>query len=287
MIISASRRTDIPAFFSDWFFERLRQGYVEVKNPFNAKQIRRISLRRTDVDCMVFWTKNPEPMLKQLDRLSGFAYYFLFTLTGYGKDVEPGIPSKDEDLISSFLNLADRIGPERVIWRYDPIFLSEKYTLERHREHFEKIARALKGYTEKCVISFMDFYRNTQKRMSEVAPGQWREETMRQAAEQLAIIAMSYGIGMETCAEEIDLSGVGVGHASCVDAALIERITGKNPNAEKDRYQRPGCGCAASVDIGAYNTCPGGCKYCYANYNLGQVAKNIKSYDPMSSILCG
>ena len=287
MIISVSRRTDIPAFYSDWFFERIRKGYAEVKNPYNAKQIRRVSLRLDDVDCIVFWSKNPAPMLKKLYMLEGYTYYFLFTLTGYGREVERGIPSKKDVVIPAFLDLAKAIGPKRVIWRYDPIFLSPDYPLEYHLERYEMLARTLKGHTEKCIISFMDMYRNTEKNMRALRPEVWRDETMRAAAKGLSRIALSYGIRMESCAEEMDLSAYGIGHSSCIDKALIGQITGREFDAPKDRFQRPACGCAASVDIGTYNTCPGGCRYCYANYNAGLTRKNMEQYNTAAPILCG
>ncbi len=287
MIISASRRTDIPAFYSDWFFGRVRERLAEVKNPFNATQLRRVSLAPEDVDCIVFWTKNPAPMLRRLDRLSDYDYYFLFTLTGYGRDVEPNLPSKDGVVIPAFLRLADIIGPKRVVWRYDPVFLSPEYPLDFHMEQFNGLARKLTGHTEKCIISFMDTYRNTEKQMSGLLPEEWTEKKMRAAAQGLSRIAHSYGMKMETCAEAVDLSEFGISHASCIDKALVEKITEKKLDIKKDRYQRPECGCAGSVDIGAYNTCPGGCKYCYANYNAGLVRKNIEKFDKTSPGLCG
>ena len=287
MIVSASRRTDIPGYYSGWLFQRIREGYALVRNPFNAVQIRRVSLLPGDVDCFVFWTKNPAPMLDQLDRLAGFDYYFQFTLTSYGIDAEENVSLKKRDVISAFLRLAEKIGPERVIWRYDPIFLTPKYTLDYHFENFYKIARDIKGHTLKCTISFLDFYRNTENNMKELNPEKWNTDKMRAAAKGLSAIALSYGMKMDTCAEEIDLSDFGITHASCIDIQLIERIFGYKPDVSNDKNQRPECGCAASVDIGIYNSCPNGCKYCYANYNTGTIEKNVLRYDEKSQFLCG
>ncbi len=278
MIVSASRRTDIPAFYSEWFFERVLDGFALVPNPFNANQVRRVSLLPEDVDCIVFWTKNPAPMLKRLDEIKGYPFYFQYTITAYGNDVEPGIPPAEERL-QSFLVLADRIGPERVVWRYDPVFLSPQYTLGWHLDFFEKTARTLQGSTRRCTISFMDFYKSIKKRMQPLGPQKWTEEAMRVAAQALVEIAHLYGLEMNTCAEETDLSDFGIGHARCIDPALIERLFGVRVDAGKDKYQRPACGCAASVDVGIYNTCPGGCKYCYANYNEGMVKKNFAAHN--------
>jgi hypothetical protein len=287
MIISASRRTDIPAFYTDWFFRRLKEGFAAVRNPFNANQVKRVSLVPEDTDCIVFWTKNPTPMLDRLKELGGHHFYFLFTLTPYGREVEGNLPSKKDVVLPAFLRLAEMIGPERVVWRYDPVFLSPRYTLETHMERFGYLANKLAGYTEKCIISFLDTYSSTEKRMREINPEDWQEVTMRTTARELSKIAHSYGMKMETCAEAIDLSEFGIGHANCIDGALAERIVKRKLDIKKDKYQRPECGCAESVDIGAYNTCPGGCLYCYANYNAGVVKKNTGRYNVVSPILCG
>lgn len=163
MIISASRRTDIPTYYSDWFFNRIKEGFVFVRNPMNAHQISRIDLRPDVVDGIVFWTKNPLPMLDRLDLLKEYTYYFQFTLTSYGEDVESNIPSKSNVIIPSFQRLSDKLGPERVIWRYDPIFLSQKYSIDYHIHYFEMLAKRLSLYTKKCTISFLDYYCNTEK----------------------------------------------------------------------------------------------------------------------------
>ena len=164
MIISASRRTDIPTYYSDWFFNRIKEGFVFVRNPMNAHQISRIDLRPDVVDGIVFWTKNPLPMLDRLDLLKEYTYYFQFTLTSYGEDVESNIPSKSNVIIPSFQRLSDKLGPERVIWRYDPIFLSQKYSIDYHIHYFEMLAKRLSLYTKKCTISFLDYYCNTEKK---------------------------------------------------------------------------------------------------------------------------
>ena len=160
MIISASRRTDIPAYYSDWFFERIRAGYVLVRNPMNTHQVSRIILSPDVCDGIVFWTKNPLPMLGRLSELSDYPYYFQFTLNAYGRDVEPNIPQKDSVLIPGFIKLSRLTGRERVVWRYDPILLNEKYTLGYHLKYFEKLAQRLHPYTEKCIVSIVDNYRS-------------------------------------------------------------------------------------------------------------------------------
>ena len=162
-IISVSRRTDIPAFYENWFFRNLKQGYVFVKNPYNSYQIKKISLKKEDVLCFVFWTKNPFPMFAKLDLLNEYNYYFLFTLNPYGNDIETNVPDKNR-LIEIFRTLSEKIGKKRVIWRYDPILLSEKYDLEFHYRQFEFFVEKLHCHTEKCIISFIDFYKKTMNR---------------------------------------------------------------------------------------------------------------------------
>lgn len=255
-------------------------------NPFNANQVKRVSLVPEDVDCIVFWTKDPSPMLERLNELKGYPYYFQFTLTAYDNDAEPNVPAK-EDCLRAFLALSDKIGSERVIWRYDPIFLSPKYTIDCHLDFFEKAARTLQDHTSKSIISFMDSYKSIKKRMQPLMPQPWTEEKMREAVKGLSEIAFSYGIGMDTCAEEIGLSDLNIGHARCIDPGLIERLFHITVDAGKDKYQRPACGCAASADIGIYNTCPAGCLYCYANYNEGMIKRTIAKHNASAPALFG
>ena len=162
MIISASRRTDIPTYYSEWFLNRIKDGFVYVRNPMNVHQISKISLSPDVVDGIVFWTKNPVPMLDKLYNLQDYAYYFQFTVNSYGKDIEANIPSKNDIIVPAFRELSRIIGAEKVIWRYDPIMLTSKYTIDYHVNYFNELAKRLSGYTHKCVISFVDFYRNTQ-----------------------------------------------------------------------------------------------------------------------------
>jgi DNA repair photolyase len=289
MIISVSRRTDIPCHYSAWFFERLREGFAFSRNPMNTRQLRRVSLSPGDVDALVFWSKNPRPMLEKLSLLDGYPFYVQFTLNAYGRDIEPGLPPKSA-LVETFKKLSGAIGPHRVIWRYDPILLNDNYTVGRHIEQFALLARALRGYTEKVTISFIDIYPKIMKSMTE-----YRIEDMNAnknndkeiLAEELSALARTNGFTMDSCAESIDLSRYGISHGRCIDARLIERIGGRPVRAAKDRSQRPACGCAASVDIGAYNSCATGCVYCYANHSRHAVEANRKNHYPSSPLLIG
>ena len=235
-----------------------------VRNPMNCHQVRKVSLAPQDVDCIVFWTKDPAPMLDRLHLLKDYPYYFQFTLTPYGNDIEPNLSSKSE-ISDTFLRVSDKVGNKRIIWRYDPIILSASINNDYHRDHFHDLARQLSGYTQKCIISFLDMYRRIQSRMHHHSVRPPDDAEMRALAEQLAQIAGSYGMNVATCAEKIDLTNLGIEHGKCIDDHLISELTGRKLNIAKDKNQREVCGCVASVDIGEYNTCRHGCRYCYAN----------------------
>lgn len=286
MIISVSRRTDIPAFYSEWFFNRIKEGFVYVRNPINKNQISKISLLPDDVDCFVFWSKNPKPLLSKLDELNNYHFYFLFTINSYGKDLEPSVPGK-KNIINTFIELSERIGKEKVIWRYDPILISKKYTIEYHFKYFESIAKLISPYTEKCVISFIDLYEKCKRNLKATDVRELSEEEILTITKGLKKISNKYNLSLKTCAESIELEFLGVGHNRCIDNLLIERILGKQIKVSKDKNQRDLCGCIESVDIGAYNTCLHGCLYCYANFNSEMVNKNSKDHSTNSPLLYG
>ena len=287
MIISASRRTDIPTYYAEWFFNRIKAGYLLVRNPMNPHQVSKIRMTPDVVDGIVFWTKNPAPMLSKLDLLREYAYYFQFTLNAYGTDVETALPTKAASLLPTFGRLADKIGPDRVIWRYDPIFLSKKYSFDYHVRYFEKLAKRLSPYTKKCIISFLDYYRNTERQMADLSVEPFPLQTQEALAKILAEIAGSYGLKVETCAEAIDLAKYGIGHAHCIDGQLLGALLHSPLEVGKDKGQRPTCGCVESIDIGAYNTCQNGCRYCYANYRTRAIDSNRVRHDPRSPLLVG
>lgn len=288
MILSVSRRTDIPNYYPEWFMKRIEEGFFYVRNPMNPRQVSKVSLSPEVVDCIVFWTKNPEPMFEYLDKLDrrGYSYFFQFTLTGYGKDVEPGVPHKKEKMLGVFKKLSERIGCNRVVWRYDPILFNEKYSPEYHVKAFRTIAETLSGYTRRCVISFVDEYAKNRKNMRELGCYDLQEEKLRAFAKQLADIAGENGMTVATCAEKINLEDCGITHSSCVEKRMIEEITGCRLDVKKDKNQRPECGCVESVEIGTYNTCKNGCKYCYANHSIESMLENCKRYDVNSPMLC-
>lgn len=287
MILSVSRRTDIPAFYSDWFFYRIKAGFVDVRNPMNIHRISRIDIRPSVVDCIVFWTKNPRAMIGRLDELSSYKYYFQFTVNPYDKHIEEEAPLK-RSVFDTFRELSDKIGPEKVIWRYDPIFLSDRMDVAYHIRYFEEIAKRLSGFTNRCVISFIDLYKRVQTNTSRLNIREPNDAEIQILAKSFVSIAKSYGFIIQTCAEHIDLSGYGIEHGACIDPLLISNIIGSGAlNVKKDKSQRKECGCVESVDIGEYNTCCHHCVYCYANYNREIVERKIETHNPLSSLLIG
>lgn len=287
MIISASRRTDIPTYYSEWFMNRIREGYALARNPMNAHQVSRISLSPEVVDGIVFWTKNPAPMLDKLPQLKDYMYYFQFTLNAYEQDVEAGVPLKHKYIVPTFQRLSEMIGPERVVWRYDPILVSDKYTFDYHVKYFELLAKKLASYTQKCTISFLDMYVKTERNVAGLNIQPWTLELQDAMAKSLAEIAHSYGLELETCAEGIELEKYGIKHAHCIDGELFAKLLGCPLKVGKDKNQRKECGCVDSVDIGAYNTCRNGCRYCYANFNAKMVQNNQQRHNPLSPLLLG
>jgi hypothetical protein len=295
MIISASRRTDIPAYYSKWFINRLKEKFVDVRNPLYPKQISRYNLSPDVVDGIVFWTKNPEPMLDKLDLLNDYPFYFQFSLTSYGKDIEGNLPNKS-DSIETFKRLSDKIGPDRVMWRYDPILLNEKYTFDYQVHAFNEIIKNLNNYTQKVTISFIDEYKFSGRSVySDLQVDEFTPELQNEMARQISQIAKANGLIVDTCAEKIDLQNYGIEHARCVDSRVFERLTGKKlsrlktryEELEKDKSQRVECRCIDSIDIGASNTCLNGCRYCYATSSHQALAENAKNHNPNNTLLCG
>ncbi len=286
MIISASRRTDIPAFYSDWFINRIKEGFLYLRNPFRFNEISRISLKPELVDCIVFWTKNPSGIMDKLDKLSDFNFYFQITLTPYNKDIERNVVSKT-GIIQSFARLSSLIGSMRTIWRYDPILFSKEIDLKYHLKNFEILVKQLLPYTQKCIISFIDNYKRCSKNLKEKGIRELTPDEVLVISYELMKIAATYNLKVETCAENYDLSQFGIEHSRCIDPDLIEKITGKKIKIKKDKNQRKVCGCVESLDIGTYNTCYHDCIYCYANYNKSFKSGLNLRHDPDSPLLTG
>ena len=296
MIISASRRTDIPAFYVHWFINRIRAGYCTVPNPFNRKQIARVSLLPDDLDLIVFWTRNPKPLFPYLDELDqrGYHYYFQYTLLGYPRQMEPHNPPRSA-AISTFCELADRIGSERVIWRYDPIVFSNLTGTRYHIENYAQIAAALKNATHHSVISVMDMYTKSRKRVDQLnreglaiteydgTPSQRFADLMN----ALALAAHQNDMHIQSCAEDLDLTIYGIQPGKCIDDQYISTTFGFEVDHRKDPGQRKACGCVVSKDIGIYNSCLFGCPYCYATGSFDRARQNHAQHDPESPSLVG
>ena len=287
MIVSASRRTDIPAFHAGWMLNRLEEGFALTENPRNPQRLTRVPLQKGLTDFIWFWSKNPAPLLRELPRLDSFGipYGFHFTLTPNGPLTEPGTADK-ERLLKVFLALAERIGPERVIWRYDPILLAEGLSVSDHIRLFGRMARILRGITDRCILSFLDLYTRNRTSLAGICRPPEPEECL-ELARGFSEAAAQNGIALFTCAEAMDLSAFGIGHAACIDKALTERLSGHPIRAVKAAGQRSLCGCAQSADIGAYDTCPMGCRYCYATASAAAVQRGLALCDPDSPLLCG
>ena len=285
MIINTGSRTDIPAYFSEWFYNRIREGYVLARNPYYPQQVTRLSLSPQVVDCICFCTKNPGPMLDRLDELDAYGQFWFVTITPYGKDIEPGVPDKTE-VIRSFQRLSGKVGKHAVGWRYDPIFLTEKYTLEYHLQAFEQMSKMLCDYTEQCVISFIDLYEKTKKNFPGVRAVSLEDQERITAS--FVEIAKQYGIKIFSCLENESLARLGVDASGCMTQKVIERAIGQNLAVPKSlSAAREGCKCLLSNDIGMYNTCGHGCRYCYANFDMDTVRKNMALHDPTSPLLIG
>lgn len=287
MIISASRRTDIPCFYSQWFFNRLTCGFVLVRNPVNPQQIRHIPLTADTVDGFVFWTKNPAPMLPQLSLIADIPYYFQFTLTPYGKEIEPFLPDKELELIPTFQHLSKTAGRQRVVWRYDPVLLSGSYTMAYHKAKFAELAAKLAPYTDTCIVSFLDGYRKIDKKLKSAnvfSPDTFQEMEL---LESFSKTAGTQGISLQTCCEKTSAFASGVMPARCIDSARIAQISGVPLPVSKDKNQRPLCGCAESIDLGMYHCCGNGCIYCYANSSSAAVRTNLAAHDPTAPLLYG
>ncbi|MDP3008439.1 MAG: DUF1848 domain-containing protein [Methylococcales bacterium] len=293
MIISASRRTDIPAFYAEWFMNRIREGFLYTRNPFNAHQIKKVSLLPQDVEAIVFWTRNPEKLIPYLDELheKQYNYYFQYTITGYPRTLEKSVPNPTRS-IDTFIKLSDKIGSGKVIWRYDPILLSNYVGIDDHKRLFSKIAQSLEGKTKRVVISFADLYKKTERNLKAVEGLFYNDITANNDAildlsEFMVKTALQHGMSIKSCAEEIDLLNVGIEHGKCIDEEILKSEFELSLNPKKDKGQREACGCIKSIDIGEYNTCLHGCSYCYATFNEKTVIKNKKQHDPNSPFLIG
>lgn len=296
MIISVSRRTDIPAFYTKWFINRIRAGYCTVPNPFNKNQISYISLKPEDVDVIVFWSRNPAPLIPYLEELNqrGYRYYFQFTVMNNPRFLDTKSPSLGSS-IRTFQKLANHIGSQRVVWRYDPIVLSDATDIDFHVKAYEKIAVLLSSYTHRSVISIVDGYAKNNKRLQEIENTYSlnilnvgsSQHILSKLLPSLAEISRDNGMEVFSCAEETDFSSYGILSGKCIDDKYIEKVFNLSVNYKKDTAQREACGCVVSKDIGMYDTCLFGCQYCYATTNFKKSEENNRKHNFLSPSLIG
>ena len=284
MIINTGCRTDIPAFYAKWLMNRIREGYVLVRNPYNPNQVTKYNLSPEVVDCLAFCTKNPGPMLTYLDKLDIYKQYWFVTITPYGKDIEPNVPDKKK-VIESFKKLSEHIGVDSIGWRYDPIFIGNGFDVNKHIACFEKIAKALKNYTYNCTISFLDLYEKVKRNAPNIKPPT-REEQI-EMAKAFSKIGKENNMVIHACCEKTYLSQYGLQCNGCMSQEIVEKAINNTLHPPKRKNIRQECNCLMGNDIGAYNTCGHLCKYCYANANKQFVIENMKKHDDNSPFLIG
>lgn len=282
MILNVSGRTDIVAFYTPWFMNRYKEGFVDVRNPFNPKLVSRIYF--DSVDLILFCTKNPIPILPYLKEINK-PILFHVTLTPYKNDIEVGVPSKKK-IIEAIKEVSNIVGIDNLYVRYDPIFLSDKYNTDYHIKAFERMCHLLKGYTKRIIVSFIDDYKNVRKNEKTLNFREFREEDYEQIGTAFSRIAKDNGMTVQTCFEDRSLTEYGFVKGECLSHELAFRMTGKTYKNWKARKEGK-CNCVEMVDIGAYNTCSHFCKYCYANYDEKKVLLNKKQHDEASSLLIG
>ncbi len=283
MILNVSGRTDIVAFYSKWFMRRYEEGFVDVKNPFNPKMVSRIYFE--DVDAIVFCTKNPIPIVKDLEKIKE-PILFHVTLTPYKKDIEPNVPDK-KMIIAAIKKISQIIGIDHLYIRYDPIFLSDKYNLEYHKKAFEKMCSLLDGYVKQIIVSFIDDYKNVRKNEKVLNIRGFTEDDYKEIGISFSKIAKEHGMTVQTCFEENNLVEYGFKKGECLSHTLAFKLTGKTNFKTWKARKGKNCNCVEMVDIGVYNSCKHFCKYCYANFDEDKVKKNYEEHDSTSSLLIG
>lgn len=285
MIINTGGRTDTVQYYTGWLLKRFREGYVLSRNPLFPNKVTRYELTPDKVDCVVFCSKNYKPILPCLHEITDkFNTYFHYTITAYGKDIEPGVPEIDES-VETLIELSKIVGKQRVSWRYDPVLLTEKYTIERHLQTFERMAGKLAPHIDRCIFSFVEMYKKLEYNMPEIIP--LSDADMNTLAKGLGDIAQKYGIFIQTCGTNGDFSRYGIHSSGCMTLDILGAANGIEFKKLKHKGMRQGCNCIESRDIGAYDTCMNGCKYCYANKNPHKAFDNFKLHDPDSPLLLG
>ncbi len=285
MILNTGTRTDTVQYFSRWLLKRFEEGYVLSRNPLYPESVTRYELKPEKLDCVIFCSKNYSPILSRINEITDrFNTYFHYTITAYGRDVEPGVPDIPES-IETLKALSRLVGRERLAWRYDPVLLTSKYTVEVHLATFEYMAEKLSPFVDRCIFSFVEMYKKLEYNMPEII--QLTIDDKLRLAEGMGGIARKHGLILQTCASERDYSSYGIRESGCVTLDILGRANGIEFRDMKHIGSRPGCKCVETRGIGDYDTCPNGCKYCYANKNPKRALENFKRHDPDSPILLG
>lgn len=285
MIINTGGRTDTVQYYSEWLLRRFEEGYALSRNPLFPHKVSRLELSPDVVDCVVFCSKNYRPILPRLheitDRFHSYCYY---TITAYGRDVEPGVPSIEES-IQTLKELSAIAGKQRVAWRYDPVLLTKAYTVERHLETFDYMAARLAPHVDRCIFSFVEIYEKVKFNMPELV--MLTEEHIEELARGFGEIAARYDLHLQTCGTNGDFSRYGIHPSGCMTLDVLGQANGVKFRDLKHKGMRHGCHCVEARDIGTYDSCPNGCKYCYANKDPRKAAENFKLHDPASPLLLG
>ncbi len=282
--MNTGQRTDIPAFYASWFARRLQEGFVCVRNPFDHGQVSRYRLDPSVVDLIGFCSKNPAPMFPYLDLLDSYGQIWHVTITPYGRDIEPNVPDKHK-ILKDFVQLSERVGSRRMVWRYDPIFLSDRYTADYHLSAFAQMAKVLEGHTEKVVISFIDLYQKVQRNFPEVREVPFDQKVY--LGKEIIRIAADHGMTVKPCAEGDFLAPYGADCSGCMTIADYEKALGQHLIVPARKPARKECACYLSCDIGAYDSCRHFCRYCYANNDRDRVLANSRLHDVNSPFLIG
>ena len=283
MILNVSGRTDIVAFYTDWFMNRYHEGFVDVRNPFNPKLVSRIDF--SDVDAILFCTKNPIPILNKINEINK-PIIFHVTLTPYKKDIEPNVPPKGE-IVEAVKKLSKIIGKDNLVIRYDPVFINKKYNIDYHIKTFDDLCKRLDGYVKTIIISFIDYYKNLERNMNVLNYRELTYEEYEKIGINFAKSAKKHNMTVQTCAEKYNLVEYGFKKSDCITEEMVKKITGKTNKKKWKARKNKNCNCVEMVDIGSYNTCKHFCKYCYANYDEKKVENNYLKHDPNSSLLIG
>ncbi|MFP3040696.1 DUF1848 domain-containing protein [Treponema primitia] len=285
MFINVGGRTDITNYYSEWLINRIREGYVFSRNPLFQDKVSKYKLDPGVVDCIIFCTKNPKPIMDKLDEIKarGFKMFFYVTITSYGKDMEPGVPDYNE-MIEAFKELSHVVGKNNLCWRYDPVFVTPKYTIEHHLNCYDEMAEKIAPYTNFCIFSFVEMYKKLSVTFPELRSVSEEEKIV--LLKGMGKIAQRHNLRIQTCGDDNDYTEYGINRSGCITVPIIEKAIGKELKA-RVKPTRKGCGCIPSNDIGAYNTCPNGCKYCYATKDTNLAIKNYKAHNPKSPILIG